>query len=165
MPWRLRRHQLSLSVPELKALITKAGLSFHDCTEKSDLVTRANDAQLRIEKHGLPKRAKSWTLSDFSEDVKTVLPPGVPYNKAWGPFAEVFLNMEKGGGTTSIKLYSTFTMKFFWCGPEFVEVEVTRKTTVLKLREAVEALLGRPVSHIYGEYTVKAYLGFTEREQ
>ena len=42
-------------------------------------------------------------------------------------------------------------MIFFWCGPEFVEVEVTRKTTVLKMREAVEALLDRPASHIYGE--------------
>ena len=33
-----------MSMKELKALITGSGLSFHDCTEKSELKTRARQA-------------------------------------------------------------------------------------------------------------------------
>lgn len=40
----------SMSMKELKALIAKAGLSFADCVEKSDIKARAREAAAALEK-------------------------------------------------------------------------------------------------------------------
>jgi len=51
----------TLSLKELKALITKAGLSFADCIDKSDLRARASEAQDRLSATATSKTSGSGT--------------------------------------------------------------------------------------------------------
>ena len=44
----------SMNVHELRAYITKAGLSFADCVEKSDLRARAHEAAAKAVPEGCP---------------------------------------------------------------------------------------------------------------
>jgi len=48
---------MKMSIKEMKALITSAGLSFSDCTEKSEIQVRAKEAQKKLAESGesLPK--------------------------------------------------------------------------------------------------------------
>ena len=46
----------AMSIKEMKALITKAGLSHADCFEKSDLRQRARFARCAVDTGGVPDR-------------------------------------------------------------------------------------------------------------
>jgi len=62
----------SMSVKELKALITKAGLKFADCPEKSDLKARATEAAERLSGPGFQAAAPESEPQASKKDGKTL---------------------------------------------------------------------------------------------
>ena len=103
----------SLSLKELKALITEAGLSFADCIDKTDLRTRAKEAQEKLKAAPAPKPAAAPS-GGFSQTTKTLggyeCIVNTPAEMLSGGTAELVVVMLHGLGASNSDLVAAGAM-------------------------------------------------------